>query len=938
MADAKPAYPGLMTVTTADNETLNVRLVGDEFYHQYFTEDGYPLLEKEGNFFYCDLDDEGNVLDSGIKATAHGKRSALAKEFLGRIDTGKLEGRIGRRAAKSARRLSLADRDSSSPRRVRSAAAAQDGPPYEKGYGLFSNVHFPAYGDQKAIVILVEYKDVKFNSSYDPKDYFTRMLNEDDFSDYGGTGSAAQYFRQNSGGAFCPEFDVFGPVTLSKNRSAYGGNDWYGNDKDPAAMVKEACDALDDIVDFREYDRDNDGIVDNIFIFYAGQGEASGGSSDCVWPHSWDMVSAGYRNLKYDGVQIYTYGCSNEWETYYGKGRPDGVGTFIHEFSHVMGLPDLYATSYTTAFTPGEWSALDYGPYNNNGMTPPNYGAFERYALGWTKPLEVDRAVSATLPPIDTNVCGIIRTPKNTEFFLLENRQQTGWDTYIPHHGMLIWHIDYNSSVWTSNTVNNSATHQYVDIEEADGTQNRNSMKGDPFPGTSNKTSFTSSTKPAMKTWSNQNIDYPITDIAESDGLITFNVLGGSPSELLCPTPGEATEIGPESFVINWTGVEDDHDVYLSVFTDGEGGEEYLDGFCNRNVGFVTSCLVTGALPETTYFYTVSQGNGWEASLPSERQSVTTTRYTIDYYAAEALEATEVEDSGFTARWLPVEGASSYLLTVYTKEIGDPLCDYTGFDNRLDILGDWEFSSNVGSYSMSSYSGEAPPSLKMPSGSSVSTPAYADYINGFSFWHRGRYTSETDVIDIYAVTPEGQFKIAAIPVVTDTEGVVTVIDDGFPRHTLRLMLEFTSDADNGELAVDDITVYHGYEFTKIVLPDYDDLDVGNVLFYRVTGLSPETEYFYTVRATDGERISLLSNEIDILTELGTTGLEVPVAVDFAVTVAGRSISCTPQREMAVFDITGKQVARGSGALSVPSAGIYILSVPSANYVSKIVVK
>ena len=188
-------------------------------------------------------------------------------------------------------------------------------------------------------MILVEYTDVKFHTAADgyktdAKDYFTRMLNEDGFNDFGGTGGAAEFYRFNSHGAFRPVFDVFGPVTLSHDMAYYGGNDswWNGNDLRPEQMVIEACDMLDDEIDFSQYDRDGDGYVDNIFIFYAGRGESSGGSSDTVWPHAWNLASAGYSNEVHDGVIVDRYGCSNEWES----GRPDGVGTFVHEFSHMV--------------------------------------------------------------------------------------------------------------------------------------------------------------------------------------------------------------------------------------------------------------------------------------------------------------------------------------------------------------------------------------------------------------------------------------------------------------------------------------------------------------------------------------------------------------------------------------------------------------------------
>lgn len=269
----KPAKQGILTVPTADGSELRVRLAGDEFYHQYFTEDGYPLVEVDGNFYYGDVDANGNVVNSGIKAGQISTRNAAAQHFLSQIDMSGLEQRIQKRAAQSPMRksLELGAQTLSTYKAPARGADGNDGPPYERGYGLFPDQRFPAYGDQKAIVILVEYTDVKFNSGYDAFDYFNRMLNEEGFSDYSGTGCAAEYFRLNSGNSFRPEFDVFGPVTLSKNQAYYGGNDWYGNDQHPEEMVKEACELLDDVVDFSEYDRNHDGLVDNIFVFYAGR-------------------------------------------------------------------------------------------------------------------------------------------------------------------------------------------------------------------------------------------------------------------------------------------------------------------------------------------------------------------------------------------------------------------------------------------------------------------------------------------------------------------------------------------------------------------------------------------------------------------------------------------------------------------------------------------
>ena len=499
-ACAVPARKGLLTVQQADGTSLTVRLVGDENSHYYLSEDGYLLLSGDDNmFYYGDVDDNGNVVRSAVVARQVADRDEDTRRYLSSLDGGRVLSALQSKQAAKA------------PARVK-----------RRNVGLF-DTGFPSKGDQKGLVVLVQYKDVKFNLS-DPHDYFSRMLNEDGFSDYGGTGCAAEYFRYASMGQFRPQFDVYGPITLSQNRSYYGGNDSGGDDMYPWKMAIEACQQLDATVDFSEYDRDGDGYIDNVFVFYAGRGEADGGGKNTVWPHAWNVTSAEYTTYKFDGVILDRYACSNEWNW---SGRPDGVGTFIHEFSHVMGLPDLYTTKYTGAFTPGEWSVLDYGPYNNDGCTPPNYSVYERYSLGWIEPLVINGPVTVSLDTITSNKGCIIPTGKSTEFFLLENRQQAGWDKYIPGHGMLVWHIDYNSYVWYMNTVNNSTTHQYVDIEEADGTQDDDSRAGDAFPGTANVTSFTDDTTPSMKTWAGKGLNLPITNIVEKDGVITFDVAGG---------------------------------------------------------------------------------------------------------------------------------------------------------------------------------------------------------------------------------------------------------------------------------------------------------------------------------------------------------------------------------------------------------------------------
>lgn len=948
---AVPAKRGLLTVSTADGSQLTVRLSGDEFYHQYFTEDGYPLQEKEGNFYYCDYDANGDLIESGIKAGEASARGLAARQFLAKVDKTGLEQRIVKRAERVPSRITR--NAAATPMRApRQRTAGEAGPPYEKGYGLFPasrGSQFPSYGDQKAIVILVEYTDVKFNTNYQggvtAHDYFSRMLNETGFSDYGATGCAAEFYRFNSNDAFRPVFDVYGPVTLSHNQAYYGGNDWYGNDQRPEQMVIEACNLLDDEIDFSEYDRDGDGYVDNIFIFYAGRGEASGGSANTVWPHAWNLASAGYSNEVHDGVIVDRYGCSNEWE----GSRPDGVGTFVHEFSHVMGLPDLYATSYTDSFTPGSWSCMDYGPYNNDGMTPPNYGAFERYALGWLKPREIDRAISGTLEPVSENVCGIIRSSKDTEFFLVENRQQEGWDAYIPGHGMLIWHVDYNESIWNSNKVNNTPGHQYVDIEEADGTQSEYSRNGDSFPGATGKTSFTQSTKPAMKTWGNVGLDFPITDIAEADGLITFNVLGGSSETVDAMQINDPTEVSAEGFTLNWEAPAEGYDVIISVYTlkseqageengmakaEAEGDRVYLPGFNNKNLGSVSSVTIEDVDPATVYHYTLRQSSGWVTSEPVEGE-VFTGKMTIEYFSVHANEAVNVLENEFTASWEPLEGASSYQISVFRKVPGDPFVDETGFDNGLELPKGW-LTTCGNTYSMEAYAGKAIPSLRMANGNTLVSPVYSDGVKSVSFWSRGNNTSTGDLINVYAITADGQNLVETVEVNKEKGGMTTNITT-LPDGTRQIVIEFKRIGTAGALALDDVVIAHGQDYTGEPLADYQNLEVGDVLSRKVDGLLPKTEYYYTVRATDGTLFSKVSNKVHVKTQ-DPSGIDQVQASAFAVNVVGLTVSASTADEILVADYTGALVARGSRKVTLPRAGLYIVSVPARNFVKKIVIK
>lgn len=388
-------------------------------------------------------------------------------------------------------------------------------------------------GDVHGIVILVEFQDVKFRSA-DPKSQFTDYMNKEGYSEYYNLGSIRDYFVKNSMGLFRPSFDVYGPVTISRNRNDYGttssGNDGRNYEGARSALI-EALDSLKkkESIDYSKYDNDGDGEIDFTYMFYAGVGANNSGVVGAIWPHAWYIGnSVNKRSGKNMGNDIYAnrYACSNEIDGYaYKKDNSTdilgGIGTFAHEFSHVLGLPDMYdLKGNNPRKTPKKWDVMDNGnyncPYNSYGTqncAPPFYSAFERMSLGWMTPTELYTVGQVKLDKIDGNNAFSITNPNNPdEMFLLEYRTQKDWDVGQPNSGMLIWHIDYVASVWKEKTVNNDGNHMHVDIEEASPEIDKYARPYDVFPGTKVVTEFSD-----FRFWSGARAEVHIYGISESE-------------------------------------------------------------------------------------------------------------------------------------------------------------------------------------------------------------------------------------------------------------------------------------------------------------------------------------------------------------------------------------------------------------------------------------
>lgn len=485
---AVPAYRGWLTMEQPDGSTIQVRQVGDEFYHYMVNEAGQRIKQNADGYYVV----------AGEVPTPE-----VAK---------------ARRAAAMARK------------NIRRAP---------KAVGTKPNLA------PKGVVILVNFKDDAMQSAH-TRAVFDELCNSTNctVNKYNSKnyGSAAQYFADQSNGNYRPQFDVYGPVTLSRNVAYYGTDKDTGDpDKDEGDdqhatdAVVEACILADQKysdLNFANYDSDKDGYVDFVYVIYAGQGQADGGATTTIWPHNWEIesaISSGYctypkAQCTIDGKKLNNYAMSGELS----GSSLGGIGTLCHEFGHVMGLPDLYDTdygdNYDNGITPGDWNIMDGGSYNGDGHCPPNYDPWQKYFFGWVTPVNLaTEGKNITLLPNGTegyqsyqiNSANKLQTATTTGVnYYIENRQKQGWDAFIPTSGMLVWKINFNSSAWTNNEPNNTAGSPKYTIVPADGKIKDYGAAGDTYP-TSTVRSYTPIS------------GHEITDITKSGNNITFKYNGG---------------------------------------------------------------------------------------------------------------------------------------------------------------------------------------------------------------------------------------------------------------------------------------------------------------------------------------------------------------------------------------------------------------------------
>lgn len=525
---AVPAKRIVRTVMQPDGSTISTVLQGDELFHYLSTTDGIMIQKAPDGFMkYATVNSRGLLSAGEFIAHDPTERTEAETAYIEKIDNTRIENAVTQMRSRPYM-----------PQRQTEAQKSK----------------FPNQGTVKGLIILAQYQDVKFSDGNTNQE-FHDMMNVEGYSKNGASGSARDYFIDQSSGLFTPEFDVVGPVTLPKKMSYYGANNYTGQDQNPAEMVVDACYIADTLlnVDFSQYDFDDDGKVDLVFIIYAGYAEAQGGPANSIWPHAWTLENAKIRNVRMDGKLINSYACTAELSGSTGT-TIDGIGTFCHEFSHCLGLPDIYDTRYSGLVGMGAWSLMDYGAYNNRSRTPAGYSAYERYSVGWLTPTELTEPQrNLQLSPMNTtNKAYMIRSDENPdEYYTIENRQNTGWDKHLPGHGMVIVHVDYVPSIWEDNVVN-SATSKYAHLQIVPADNELVDFTGDGFPGKNKNTAFADDTRPAAKLNTGEYLGKPISKIEEKDGIITFDFM----YYIATPVAQEATDIEGDHFTAHWTPVK----------------------------------------------------------------------------------------------------------------------------------------------------------------------------------------------------------------------------------------------------------------------------------------------------------------------------------------------------------------------------------------------
>lgn len=620
---AVPSYPKPMIVTQADGTTITVRAYGDESFNYTTTSDGYNLVSENGIFYYATTRG-GRLVSTGVQAKDPAYRTAEDRRILNSVSYGVPYAAMATTMAASEGAMYA----------FGATPASADDPYAAKMSQLRSS------GEEfRSLVILVQFPDRTF-SVPDPRTAFSRMLNEEGYSDNNATGSARDYYVDNSNGKFNPHFDVVGPYTLSMLSTDYvAHDDKPGHESD---FIIESCNLAEKAgVDFSKYV--DDGILRDVFIFYAGYNNAEASGMGYIHPARMFFPSPDLDFGRWGGGRLLAAAYTSELKGSQGVTMA-GIGTFCHEFGHILGWPDLYDTDYSengTGFNLDVFSLMASGSYVNAGRTPPATSAYERYMVGWASITEITEPGRYELEPVYNDNGYKINTFNKDEFFILEYRDGAlnKWDKFLETgdnaagsgfpifgsgSGMLVYHIDRSNNIvgnyralnlWglNFNKVNAFGTHECLRFLMASRIERSgyvlNNFGKMFFPGTENVTQLTSTASPYFVGWDGFTPGLELYDIQKNGtSNVSFEVKKVQSGTI------QNLKIIPAQFDVLVSFVSPFKEKYRIVCSE-DGGREFSVTTLDRTINF------TGLTPGTKYTVSIYYEDNEE---PMEVQEVTT--------------------------------------------------------------------------------------------------------------------------------------------------------------------------------------------------------------------------------------------------------------------------------------------------------------------------
>ncbi|MDR1226615.1 MAG: M6 family metalloprotease domain-containing protein, partial [Prevotellaceae bacterium] len=514
-----PAFPYPINIVQQDGTNLTILLKGDEFFHWTETEDGSVIVRNNaGMFEYAEISD-GHLMPANVKVHNLNQRDNAEIQYLQTISKEQIF-----QLLKSDREqvLQVAQREVS---QVTNA----------------SNVT----GTKKILCILMGFTDLPFSKT---QTEFNNLMNQTGYNVGSAIGSVKDYYKEVSYNNLNLEITVAGPFIANHDMAYYGGNNSSSDDMRPRELITEAVQKANPYVNYANFDNDNNGTVDGVHIIFAGYDEAAGGSDNAIWSHKWTIPT-----MVLDGKSISTYSCSSELRWNYGN-TIASIGTICHELGHVFGAPDFYDTDYSTNGQyqgTGQWDLMGNGSWNSGGDIPAHHNPYTKTQIyGWTPANNISSNITLYPAYVNSNSFYKINTNTTGEYFLIENRQQYGFDASLPGHGLLIWHIHKD----IGNNNNNIAHPQKLYPVCASATQNPDNTSisygsinnsSCPFPGSSNKRQFTSNTVLAAKAWNGSAANSNIYYIEELSNNITLLI---NPPTISGPT--KLCSSGPHTYQV----------------------------------------------------------------------------------------------------------------------------------------------------------------------------------------------------------------------------------------------------------------------------------------------------------------------------------------------------------------------------------------------------